>query len=97
MTLERTLECEPMAYTVRWSVASPSRSSSILSSLTIRAIPEAEVVVKNLKVQNEGWELEALRDGENAPEELAIRGYRLVKKGERCLVFDKPGTYVINE
>lgn len=35
--------------------------------------------------------------GETAPEPLAIRGYSLVKKGQRELVFDRPGAYVVDD
>jgi hypothetical protein len=36
-----------------------------------------------------------LAAGEAAPEELAIRGFRVVKKATAEYVFDAPGDYVL--
>ena len=38
-----------------------------------------------------------LAEGEEAAEEVRIRGYRLEKKEQRVLEFTEPGTYEITE
>ena len=52
-----------------------------------------------LQVINEGWRFVALDDAEksSAPEELRIRGYKLVKDAERILDFAVAGDYIVDE
>ena len=56
---------------------------------TEKALVEAE---REIELPNR-----ELVDGEDAPEELAIRGYRLEKRAERTLAFTEPGDYVVDD
>jgi UDP-sugar pyrophosphorylase len=72
-------------------------------ALIVRAAAGATVHIKGLSVQNRGWEFVALADGAGSAEEggvtedLAIRGYQLVKHEERVLNFTEPGHYEVTE
>jgi UDP-sugar pyrophosphorylase len=66
-------------------------------ALIVRAAAGATVHI------NRGWEFVALADGAGSAEEggvtedLAIRGYQLVKHEERVLNFTEPGHYEVTE
>lgn len=67
-------------------------------ALVVHAVAGACVRIKGLKVNNRGWEFAALcADDKDVPEELAIRGYRLLKHEQRTLEFTDPGSYEITE
>lgn len=69
------------------------------SALLIKACDGAKVTVKNLKVENDGFELVKLTDEEQAsdatPEYLRIRGYRIEDRGAKRYEFTEPGEYVV--
>mmetsp|Transcript_33972 Transcript_33972/g.79536 ORF Transcript_33972/g.79536 Transcript_33972/m.79536 type:complete len:85 (-) Transcript_33972:377-631(-) len=66
-------------------------------ALVVSVCAGATVTLKSVHAINEGWHLVELKEGEEAPEHLAIRGYKLHKRGQRELVFDKPGEYVVDD
>jgi len=72
-------------------------SLAVEGALVVRLCRGAKVTVRRLRVANAGWAFEELAEGEAAPEQLAIRGYKLVKHAQRELVFDAPGEYVVDE
>jgi len=57
------------------------------------------VTVKNLKVENDGFELVKLTDEEQnstaTPEYLRIRGYRIENRGAAVYEFNEPGEYTL--
>lgn len=67
------------------------------SGLVIKACSGANVTVKNLKVENAGFELVKLTAEEQAshetPEYLRIRGYRIENRGAAVYEFTEPGDY----
>jgi len=67
------------------------------SALVIHAGDGAKVTVKDLKVENDGFELVPLTDEEqnnNAiPEYLRIRGYRIENRAAKVCEFNKPETF----
>ena len=67
------------------------------SALVIKACPGATVLVENLTVENDGFELIPLTDeeqsSESTPEYLRIRGYRIENRGAFIHEFTEPGTY----
>ena len=58
--------------------------------------PGAVVALKSVKERNAGWAFKDLAEGAEVPEPLAIRGYTLVKHGQRELAFDR-GTHVVDD
>ena len=67
-------------------------------ALIVRVVPGATVRIKNLTVENRGWEFVRLEEEEDeVSEDIAIRGYRLVKHEERVLNFTEPGHYEVSE
>jgi UDP-sugar pyrophosphorylase len=69
-------------------------SMDLDGALIIKAVAGAKVVVKDLKVKNAGWQFCDLP--ENAPEELAIRGYNLDRKESVTITVDKAGEHVLS-
>ncbi|MDK2857604.1 MAG: putative uridylyltransferase [Verrucomicrobiota bacterium] len=69
------------------------------SALVIKACDGARVTVKNLKVENDGFELVKLTDEEQnstaTPEYLRIRGYRIENRGAAVYEFNEPGEYTL--
>ncbi|NOU35720.1 MAG: hypothetical protein HOO88_02960 [Kiritimatiellaceae bacterium] len=67
------------------------------SALVIKACDGAKVTVKNLKVENGGFELVPLTaDEQNSsatPEYLRLRGYRIVNRAVKVCEFNQPGEY----
>ena len=72
-------------------------SLALQGALVVRVCRGAKVTIRKLRVANAGWAFEELAEGEAAPEQLAIRGYRLARREQRELVFDAPGEYVVDE
>jgi hypothetical protein len=69
------------------------------AGLVIRAVEGAKVLVKDLRVENDGYALTRLSEEElqssTVPEYLRIRGYNLKNEGALAYVFDLPGEYTI--
>jgi UDP-sugar pyrophosphorylase len=67
------------------------------SALVIKACDGAKVIVKNLKIENDGFDLAKLSAEEQnspaTPEYLRIRGYRIVNRSAKICEFTKPGTF----
>jgi UDP-sugar pyrophosphorylase len=67
------------------------------SALVIHADDSAHVTAKDLKVENEGYELVPLTADEQAspatPEYLKLRGYRIETRSAQIAVFKEPGDY----
>jgi UDP-sugar pyrophosphorylase len=70
------------------------------AGLVIKACDGAKVTVKNLKVENAGFELVKLtaeeQGSEATPEYLRIRGYRIENRGAAVYAFSEPGEYTID-
>ena len=70
------------------------------AGLVVKACAGANVTVKNLLVDNDGFELIPLSDeelqSESTPEYLRIRGYRIENRGAKVCVFTEPGEYVVD-
>ncbi len=69
------------------------------AALVIHACDGANVTVKNLKVDNAGFELVRLTaeemTGTDTPEYLKLRGYRIVNRGAQICGFTEPGNYTL--
>ena len=69
------------------------------SALVVKACPGANVTVKNLKVDNAGFELVKLTaeemDSSDTPEYLKLRGYRIENRGAQICEFTEPGDYTL--
>lgn len=69
------------------------------AALVVKAVDGAKVTVKDLKVDNAGFELVKLTAEEmesaNTPEYLKLRGYRIENRGTRIYEFTEPGDYAI--
>ncbi|MGE4488107.1 MAG: UTP--glucose-1-phosphate uridylyltransferase [Kiritimatiellales bacterium] len=67
------------------------------SALVIKAADGAQVTAKDLKIENDGFELVNLTDDEqnspDTPEYLRLRGYRIENRGAKTCVFGETGTY----
>jgi len=67
------------------------------SALVIKAADGAQVAAKNLKVENDGFELVPLTADEQSssatPEYLRLRGYRIENRAAQIAVFNEPGDY----
>mmetsp|Transcript_36872 Transcript_36872/g.95483 ORF Transcript_36872/g.95483 Transcript_36872/m.95483 type:complete len:184 (+) Transcript_36872:105-656(+) len=73
------------------------KSLDLDGALFVHAAPASTVEVNNLVVKNDGWMLEDLKQGEEVPEELKIRGYKLSKNGERIVIVEEAGTTVVSQ
>jgi len=71
-------------------------SLELSGTLVVDLAPGAVVALKSVKERNAGWAFKDLAEGAEAPEPLAIRGYTLVKHGQRELAFDR-GTHVVDD
>ncbi len=71
---------------------------SLDGALSITAAPGATVRVRGLRVANAGWEWVPLAPEEegSAPEELRIRGFKVVRHEAEEHVFDAPGEHVLS-
>ncbi|GLC50653.1 hypothetical protein PLESTB_000403900 [Pleodorina starrii] len=68
----------------------------VRGALVVRAVEGAEVALGPLRVDNAGWDWQPL-EGEAASEEERIRGFKVVRRETRELIFDKPGSYTVAE
>ena len=66
-------------------------------ALIVKAVAGASVQIRGLAVTNAGWEYVPLAEGEEVPEHLTIRGFKLLKNEERLLEFTEPGTQTCGE
>ena len=64
-------------------------------TLRIRASSGAKVLIKNLKVENKGWEWKPLERAADASEEERMRGFSVIKHETREIEFTEPGEYVV--
>jgi hypothetical protein len=56
-----------------------------------------QVRVAGLDVRNKGWNFQSIGwQDRREPEELRVRGYKLVKREQKEIDFDKPGEYVVS-
>lgn len=64
-------------------------------ALVVEACAGATVTLENIKVVNDGYSFVALTEEElaSATEETAIRGFKVVKKGEKVWSHTEPGEY----
>ncbi|MBU0547362.1 MAG: UTP--glucose-1-phosphate uridylyltransferase [Candidatus Omnitrophica bacterium] len=71
----------------------------INGALIIKVKPGVKLEIKDLEVQNNGWELVHLTPQEiqdpETPEYLKMRGYKLVKKDQKIIDIEEPGEYEI--
>lgn len=50
-----------------------------------------------LDVRNKGWTFQSIGwQDRREPEELRVRGYKLVKREQKVVEFDKPGEFVVS-
>ena len=72
---------------------------SLDGALVIRSGDDTHVTVKNLRVENKGWELTELLDGDmsssSIPEAVRIRGYTMTKHETAEYLLYEPGQFVI--
>lgn len=70
------------------------------AALVVKACEGARVTVKNLSVENDGFEVVRLTADEMAsaetPEYLKLRGYRIENRGAAIHEFAEPGDYIID-
>ena len=64
-------------------------------ALVVKAVPEAAVRIKHLKVQNAGWTLDAPGGEAGLGEVDRMRGYVLHKRETKLLEFTEAGTYEV--
>jgi len=65
-------------------------------TLRIVAAPGARVRVEGLTVRNRGWDWVPLGDGEEAAEEVRIRGFRVERHAAAEFTFSEPGEHVLS-
>ena len=64
-------------------------------ALVVQAPPTAKVIIRNLKIDNKGWEL---TDAENDVSEVhKIRGYVVKKNETREIIITEPGEHIIEQ
>ncbi len=61
--------------------------------LEVRAISGARAVLHNLAIRNAGSEIAPLAPGETAATEIAMRGFRILKKASRRIEATRPGLH----
>ena len=64
-------------------------------ALQLKAVDDGELVVKRLRVKNKGYELAPL--GDDAPEELRIRGFAWAKREQRAIIAHAGDKLVVEE
>jgi UDP-sugar pyrophosphorylase len=64
-------------------------------ALVIRTGHDCDVTVDGLIVRNRGYEIVEVGEGEDVPEEVAIRGYTMRKHEVMEIIINEPGRYVI--
>ncbi|HMB01405.1 MAG TPA: UTP--glucose-1-phosphate uridylyltransferase [Spirochaetota bacterium] len=69
------------------------------SGLIVKAVPGAKVIIKDKKIDNNGFSMQILSEAEmnnpDVPAYLKIRGYRFIKKNPQIYIFNEPGTYTV--
>ena len=67
----------------------------VVGALVVEACAGATVTLENIKVVNDGYSFVALTEEElaSATEEMAIRGFKVEKKGEKVWSHTEPGEY----
>lgn len=73
------------------------RNINLDGALTIRAHPDANVIVDGLTVQNKGWDLIANDPNKEYDETVRIRGYTMSKHETAEYIIDEPGNYTIGQ
>jgi UDP-sugar pyrophosphorylase len=70
------------------------------AALVVKACEGANVKVRGIRVENDGFEIVRLTEeelgSEATPEYLRIRGYRIENRGAKTYEFSTPGEYVID-
>lgn len=66
-------------------------------ALVIRTGHGCEVEVDGLVVRNRGWEMVEVKEGDDVPETVAIRGYTMEKHEAAEYYVDEPGKYRIGK
>lgn len=66
-------------------------------ALVVLVSDEAELTIDGLKVENKGWTLEEIPEGEEVPETVSIRGYTMAKHETAEYIIEEPGKYFIGE
>eukprot|EP00823_Brevimastigomonas_motovehiculus_P002911 TRINITY_DN1733_c0_g1_i1.p1 TRINITY_DN1733_c0_g1~~TRINITY_DN1733_c0_g1_i1.p1 ORF type:complete len:523 (-),score=97.57 TRINITY_DN1733_c0_g1_i1:190-1647(-) len=66
-------------------------------TLIIHAVPGAHVAIQDLTVKNDGWVFTPIKESEKVDPSLAIRGYRLEKKGQMVLNYNSSGTFLLSD
>jgi UDP-sugar pyrophosphorylase len=64
-------------------------------ALVIRTGHDCDVTVDGLVVRNKGYEIVEVGEGEDVPEEVAIRGYTMTKHEVMEIIINEPGKYHI--
>jgi hypothetical protein len=65
-------------------------------AFVLQAGPGAQVAVKDMRVDNQGWEWQELGEGAaSEPEELRIRGFRVIKRAATKYMFGQAGQYTL--
>ena len=64
-------------------------------ALVIRMGHDCDVTVDGLILRNRGYKIVEVGEGENVPEEVAIRGYTMRKHEVMEIIINEPGRYVI--
>ena len=64
-------------------------------ALVIRTGHDCDVTVDGLIVRNRGYEIVEVGEGEDVPEDVAIRGYTMRKHEVMEIIINEPGRYVI--
>ena len=72
-------------------------SMDIDGALVLDVCDGASLTVDGLKVQNKGWTLEELPEGQDVPESVSIRGYTMAKHETAEYVITEPGKYTLGE
>lgn len=66
-------------------------------ALVIRTGHGCEVEVDGLVVRNKGWERVEVKEGEDVPETVAIRGYTMAKHEAMEIIINEPGKYKVGK
>jgi UDP-sugar pyrophosphorylase len=72
-------------------------SANINGAVFIRASPNAKVTVKNLNVNNKGWQFKPIEDESKVDQKYAVRGYVLAKTEQETYEFPEAGEFVLSD
>jgi len=73
------------------------RNLTLDGALSIRCCSECEVEVDGLVVNNEGYRLDEIAEGDGVDEAVRIRGYTMDKRAVMEIEISEPGKYFIGE